>query len=555
MNSYWTLTKTFMAAVSMSKPQDLKRKIIMTVFIVLVLFGVLIPVTVVVGFLVKVMTDIIMQVGIPYAGLSCMLHIITIFTFVFGLSVISNEFYFSNDIEFLLPWPLKAGQIVAAKFTACVIGENMMQAILVLSCLIGFACAAGMDLLQIVIALIGVATLPIVPMAYCGMISILIMGLTKRIKNKDGIQKFSVAAFFAMILLLVGSMGSLQNLDLEEFVLELASGKQVFFHLCDYIFPNVSLFVGALVGRNFVKLLLYFGINAVVVLLMLGLAELLYFSGVIGISSATPGKRAPSLERVLSKCTMHSAKYSYFMKEVRILLRTPVFFTNCIAVNFIWPVFVYAMYKLQKTTLSVAMLRKLYAANDFRIRLLFLVGILAIAIVISAMNSISSGAISREGKHFSFMKYIPMDYVTQWDIKAMVGIIFPFTGIVLFFVPACIVLQLPLLHMLLYVTNIFLAISFVSYMGVYIDAIQPKLIWDDEMNALRENYNTFFGMGIAILFGGILCLMGILLYKFSGKSLLVTGLAMLAVLLIANGFVQIYTVKNGAKYIAEQEEC
>ncbi|MBQ8131911.1 MAG: hypothetical protein IJ193_05415, partial [Bacilli bacterium] len=50
----------------------------------------------------------------------------------------------------------------------------------------------------------------------------------------------------------------------------------------------------------------------------------------------------------------------------------------------------------------------------------------------------------------------------------------------------------------------------------YIDSIQPKLIWDDEANSLRENYNTFMVMGFALLFfaffcggGYLLCLKGL----------------------------------------------
>ena len=30
-----------------------------------------------------------------------------------------------------------------------------------------------------------------------------------------------------------------------------------------------------------------------------------------------------------------------------------------------------------------------------------------------------------------------------------------------------------------------------AYTGIYIDSIQPKLIWEDELNSLRENYNTY----------------------------------------------------------------
>lgn len=555
MNSYLTLTKTFISAISMSKPQDKKRKIIIAILSIFCIFGVLLPVSVLMGFIVKLMTDVLVTIGTPTPGLQCMLHIITLFTLVFGINVIFNELYFSNDIEYLLPWPLRARQIVGAKFTAAVSNENIMQCILVLSCVIGYGISVKLGIFNWLVGFVGVMTLPILPMAYCGIISILIMRMTKLIKNKDIVQRITVSLMFVLLVVLVISMGSLQNFDIEYFVIDLIQGKLTFFNTMDIIFPNVVLFVRAFAKGDIIALFLYVLVNTAAVVVMLILADLFYFDGVIGITSGANQKRKKALEQILNSCKMHSAAYSYFMKEVRILLRTPVFFTNCVGVNFIWPIFVYAMYKLQRAELTISAIQQLYADNDFRIRLIFLVGMPALSIIITAMNSISSGAISREGKHFAFMKYIPVPYSVQWNVKAWVGILFPLVGILVYFIPACIILKIPVLHTIIYAVICFLAITFVSYMGVYIDSIQPKLIWDDEMSSLRENFNTFFAMGMALIFTAILCVAGILLYKITGKSLLVTSIIMLFLLVTANFVALAITVTSGERNIFEQEEC
>ncbi|MBO5088370.1 MAG: hypothetical protein J6C01_06820, partial [Lachnospiraceae bacterium] len=213
-----------------------------------------------------------------------------------------------------------------------------------------------------------------------------------------------------------------------------------------------------------------------------------------------------------------------------------------------------AMLKIQHYDISITNLRALYADRDIRIQLIFLLGIVGISVLVAAINSLSSNAISREGKHFSFMKYIPVSYWTQWNAKALIGIIFPAAGVLVFFIPVCIILQIPALHILLFTLLSLMSITFVSYMGIYIDSIQPKLIWDDEMSALRENYNTFFSMTISIAFTAIVCVGGFFLFCNTEISLAVTALILVIILAIANLIVLFATRKSGVRNIQEQEE-
>ena len=105
MNSYITLTKTFIASISMSEPQDKRRKIMILILSLFAVFGVLLPVAIAVGILVKLMTETLLPIGCQALGIQLMFHVICLFTVIFGINVIFNEFYFSNDIEYLLPWP------------------------------------------------------------------------------------------------------------------------------------------------------------------------------------------------------------------------------------------------------------------------------------------------------------------------------------------------------------------------------------------------------------------------------------------------------------------
>lgn len=554
MNSYLTLTKTFIAAISMSAPQDKRRKIMIVILSLFGIFGVLLPVTIAVGILVKLMTETLIPIGCESLGIQLMFHVICLFTVIFGINVIFNEFYFSNDIEYLLPWPLRAYQIIASKFTAAFYNENMMQFVLVLSCIVGFGIGSKMGILNWLLSIIGIITLPIIPLAYCGILSMIMMAFTKLIRSKDMIQRISVALIFIMVIALVSSIGFLQNMDIDTYVETLAAGDQTFFTVMNYIFPNVPLFVKTFSEGSFSAFLGYIAVNAAVIAIMLFLSEKLYFKGVIGLTSSDSRTREQDIDKLLVSCKQHSPAYSYFVKEVRILMRTPVFFTNCIAINFLWPIFVYAMLKIQHYEISLEKLRHLYAHKDLKIQLLFLLGIVGISVIVAAINSLSSNAISREGKHFSFMKYIPVPYFTQWNVKAFVGILFPAIGILIYFLPVCILLQMPIVHIVLFTLLSLMSITFVSHMGIYIDSIQPKLIWDDEMSALRENYNTFFSMAISIAFTAVVCVGGFFLFCNTDISIGLTALILVLILAAANLIVLFLTAKSGVRNIEEQEE-
>lgn len=538
----------------MSSPQDKARKVKVGILAVFCICCIFVPVAVGVGFFVHAATEMLTPMGGGSIGVELMFHIITLFSVIFGIHVIFSEFYFSNDIEYLLPWPLRASQIVGAKFTATFCNENMIQMVLMISCVVGFGTAVGMSPLQWILSLVGIFTLPILPLAYCGILCILVMGMTRVIRSKDIVQRLSVGIVFLILILLVMSIGSLQNLDFNAYLWSLTKEEHGFLQVMNDVFPTVPLFVETFTEASLLALVKYLGWNVLVVAVMLGLAELLYFRGVIGLTGGAREKQV-ECKRILKRAgRTHSPFVAYLLKEMRILLRTPTFFTNCVAVNFIWPIFVYAVYKIQRYQFTLEQFRQMYAQRNEKLILLMLLGIVGLSVLVTALSSISSNSISREGKHFSFMKYIPVSYLVQWNAKALVGIIFPVSGILVYWIPLCIVLRIPLAHLLIYVLLCILAVSFVAYLGIYIDSIQPKLIWDDELSSLRENFNTFFSMGIALVVLAVLCGGGYLLFYRWSPPFWVMVTMLLVVLLEGNMLVMIRSLKSGARNIAEQEE-
>jgi len=555
MNRYFTLTKTFISAVEMSKPQDKRRAVMMILLSIFAIFGVLIPIAFGSGFLVNISTSLLAPLGFADLGLTLMLHAISIFTFIFGISVILNELYFSSDIEYLLPWPLRACEIVASKFTAVGFSENIMQAFLVLSCIIGYGTASHMGVCSWILSIVGLITLPIIPLVYCTIICMLIMRFTRLIKNKDVMQRVSVFFIFLFLIMLFYGIMAFQDMDIDLTLKSLSRGEPEFLKILNILLPGVPLFVKTISLRSIPALFEYLVIHAVWIAIMLILSELLYFKGITAVHSSDRKTNTGHYTRLMKKCRVHSPGFSYFLKELRILLRTPVFFSNCIIVNFLWPVLVYVVIKLLPYNITIASLGAQYASGDINIRVFFLFGTVALSVIVTALNSLSSNAISREGKHFAFMKYIPVPYRIQWNVKVWIGILFPVLGIFIYYIPLFILMHMPLSDSLLYLGISLLSICLIAYLGIYIDSNQPKLIWDDELSALRENYNTFFTMAVAIGIGLFICLGGFLLFYRTDIIFPAIVIIVFLLLVVANLLVLTLTSVHGVKNIEEQEEA
>ena len=552
MNNYLSLTKVFLKALSMSKVTG-KKRFIFYFFLSTVLFLIFIPFILFCGLFVYGMTSSLKEVGYGMIGFELMGFLISIFTFVFSFNVILNQLYFSDDIECLLPLPIRPVMIVASKFTSCFVAENIMQFLLVLVSVFSYSLAMGLPLPNLLFSLIGIVTLPIIPMVYCSIISLLLMSFTKFIKNKETIRKIGIA-FVLLILVLFGvSISTLRQFNFETYVESFALGNHRFLEVMRVIFPHITLFVKSFTNIDIISFIGYILVNIVALGIFFLLAHYLYLDSVIELSSKDTKPSGNTL-KLLEKSHAKSVFASYFSKELKILFRSPAFFINCILINFIWPVFVYVMYKVTLSAYSFEKIKILVQDGNVKVSLFILLTVIGVSILLPALNSIAASSFSREGKHFSFLKYIPVRYRIQWRVKVLVSFMISFIGVNLFTTVFYMLLNIPILFGIeLYFVSIF-CILLVSILGVFVDSIQPKLIWDDEANSLRENYNTFMLMGFALLFFSLLCGGGYFLYT---KGILLSNIIILDIIILVclTLFIWNISVLSIPNNIIEQEEA
>ena len=550
MTNYLSLAKVFIRSLSMTKPSTKKQMIVTKLLLVLVSLLIILPFVVVSGLFIYTVTNSLVEYNYETIGLEFMCILLCVFTFIFSFNVILNELYFTGDIENLLPLPLKPREIVGAKIASIFCAESLVQLLVIFFSVIGFFFALGLSFKNFLLGILGMITLPMIPIIYCSIISLLIMSFTRFIKNKETIRKVGLLFVLAVLMLFVYFLGALQNFDLELYIEGFVNGDQTFLHVMRGIFPHINLFIDILVTGSIRSLLLYILVNIGFIVVLLGLADVCYFKGVVGLSSKdTDSKKSSS--NILNNIKVENPTNSYFKKEIFTLFRTSSYFLNCILINFIWPIFVYVICKLKFPDLTLSKLKNLVTSTDNNTLIIIFMFVIGVSILLPALNSIASSSFSREGKNFYFMKYIPMDYSSQVYVKLLVSFIIAFIGVNVFSLIFYLVIGLKVSTAFIFLIISFLAILFICSLGIIIDSINPKLVWDDELNALRENSNNFIVMGISIFMFIVLAGLCYLLYKSFGLALAFTSILLILILLnaIVYDLNRRFTVKN----IVEQE--
>lgn len=550
MTNYLSLVKVFIRSLSMTKPSTKQQMIVTKILLALVSLFIILPFVVVSGLFIYTVTNSLVEYNYETIGLEFMCILLCVFTFIFSFNVILNELYFTGDIENLLPLPLKPREIVGAKIASIFCAESLVQLLVIFFSVIGFFFALGLSFKNFLLGIIGMITLPMIPIIYCSIISLLIMSFTRFIKNKETIRKVGLVFVLAVLMLFVYFLGALQNFDLELYIEGFVNGDQTFLHVMRGILPHINLFIDILVTGSIRSLLLYILVNIGFIVVLLVLADVCYFKGVVGLSSKdTESKKSSS--NILNNIKVENPTNSYFKKEIFTLFRTSSYFLNCILINFIWPIFVYVICKLKFPDLTLSKLKNLVTSTDNNTLIIIFMFVIGVSILLPALNSIASSSFSREGKNFYFMKYIPMDYSSQVYVKLLVSFIIAFIGVNVFSLIFYLVIGLKVSTAFIFLIISFLAILFICSLGIIIDSINPKLVWDDELNALRENSNNFIVMGISIFMFIILAGLCYLLYKSFGLALAFTSILLILILLnsIVYDLNRRFTVKN----IVEQE--
>jgi ABC-2 type transport system permease protein len=426
----------------------------------------------------------------------------------FGIFYVMNVFYFSRDVESLLPLPLKPSTIMAAKFTIIMIYEYITELYILAPVLIVYGIASSASIAYYIYALIAFITLPIVPLIYAVILNMLLMRVTNISKHKDKLR--IVGGIIAMFIAVFGNMKMqdiiTKSMDPQQLINMLTSGNNTMLGILSGIFPTNNFLALSLVNNydfsGLVNMLIYLGISALCMVLILTLGERMYFKGLLGVSETVSKRKKLTSEQFDKSVVASSAIKSYTLKELKLLFRTPVYFINCVMMNFLWPIFLLIpIYTNLKNGVDIAQLRVFLNGGGYDGIILAVA--FAVVMFTSGSNGVTSTSISRDGESFFINKFLPVSYLDQIMGKSLAGILLGIVAMLSMLIVYVVIALPPLYLIALIVLTGLLGIVFTSFAGIIIDLNFPKLHWDNEQKAVKQNMNLLVNMLISMVVAAI----------------------------------------------------
>lgn len=511
MSNYLALTKILLknslSSFSTSKKGKKTNNNIKNIALMLVVIVSLLPVASAIGAAVWASYPIFKGIGQEGLIIGSGLMMISMMILFFGIFYVMNIFYFSRDVDNLLPLPLRPSTIMAAKFTVTMLYEYLTELLLLAPVLIAYGIVSKGGILYYLYALIGFLTLPIVPLVYSGIVNMILMRFTNISRNRDQFRIIGgVLAMFVAIFANMKMQSIFQRFtDAEQIKAFVMQGNNSLLDMVAGIFPANKLLAIGLVNsastKGFINMLLYLGISILLVVLFLTLGESLYFKGLVGMSETKSKRKKLTSEQFDKSVVKSSAIKSYAIKELKLLVRTPVYFINCVMMNFIWPVvMLIPMFVNDQDGMTSLELRNVIRGGPEGIVLAVAFAAILFA---SGANGVTSTSISREGTGIFVSKYLPVSYHDQIIAKVISGVILGLVALLGMLIAAIYLVMPSIPLMICIIITGILGVFFTAFVGIIIDLNFPKLSWDTEQKAVKQNMNVVVQMLVSIVVAAV----------------------------------------------------
>lgn len=494
MNKYFVLFKTMLRntfnVIDTKDKKNLKR----ILFIVFIGIATL-PSIVSLGFLTR--EALFMLLPIQQEGLVISLLFLALSTMIFFMAIflVPAVYYFSKDSETLLALPLTPEAIVLSKFSLSMVYEFLTIFVISTPIIIGYISIMNPNVLFYLMLVVVLLTIAIVPLAFAGLIIMVIMAFVPFFKNRDF---FNYASGFLALTFAIGLnylMGGTATLDQNSLIQLLNNGNNSLLGIMKIAFPNVPFAISALVNSNILDFVIYLVITALVLVGFVFVSKLVYFKGVIGVNETSASRKNLNLKAYNKITSSKGVIFSYFVKEMKLMIRTPVYLLNNISTVILIPaILLVTLVSGVGADDEVVMLINSIDWSSGSILLIITFAGFVVGIMMSTMNLITVTSLSREGTNIYYMKLIPMSYVKQIQAKILSGVVVSMVGILFMLVPAWIFFKIQF-HLIFFafIASI-LGMIFINYLGMIVDLIHPKLIWEQETAAVKNNLNSVFTM-------------------------------------------------------------
>ena len=496
-------------------PKDIKERVLGILSFIIV-FGTLSTVMAVASSYIIYRLRIIKQMN-AFTNILLLMN----FFILFAESIFEtlNSLYFSKDLKQFLTMPIKPWKLILAKIINIIKSEYMMELLMLFipMCVYGYYdfFQEIPDLLYFTYTIIVLLLLPVIPIFITSLIVSIIMRATHKIKNKNKVL-YIVAILTIIAVSMIGMNFKNDSIRINYRIVDFTdmllrtngmsedlSEKFIFLEPIMNIMNNYDNFDGL---KN---LLLFVAETIGIAGICLTLMSKIYLKGAIGtvVGNGQSNNIQKTGRLTLKDVTKKNKVFTYIIKEIKTLIRTPIFAIQCIIMPTIYPLIVYFIIMGFAFFSRYLDYNLLEAINNKFNNIQGLIVFIGVGQVFFMMNFTSIIAISRDGFNSKFMKFIPIELSKQFNIKSRLGIVLNTIHAILMTI-----FFNSITHNIINSLLIFAILMLLNIMGeklkIIIDLMKPWLDWKTEYAMMKQNTNVFYELFYTLIVLGALFLFG-----------------------------------------------
>ncbi len=445
----------------------------------------------------------------------------------FGFYMVLGTLFFSKDSEFLATLPVKQSTVFLSKFTLVYLSELSLSFLLIAPVVIMYGVMMSMPILFYLKAVVVWMFVPAIPLLIASLLSSIFMGFIAKTRHRNLI---SIIGGMCAVILMVGlqvAFNMLVRTQDSSGVLALVQPGGVV-NAIGAAFPPGSWAANALAlsgSTSIGYLLSYLCTSLAMLIVVVLIANFIYYRG--SLSQLETLKKTKIVKKSDYVKGVRSQKMAVFIREWKMILRSPSYAINSLASIVIAPIMI--IIPLVGGGSSSAELDLMMRAIGGVDQVLICLVLASLMAFLGSINPAVATSISREGKGVWQNQIMPMYYKDILKAKFLVGISIGATAALLVGIVSFIGFGLNILVTIAAYAIAMVLIAATTALALRIDAKKPKLNWNTETEAIKQNMNSLISMLYAMLMIALLGVMAYFLYSLIDPILIVAIIALIAI--------------------------
>lgn len=250
-----------------------------------------------------------------------------------------NVYFFSKDLELILPLPIKSEELIISKFNTILINSYFVEMIFAVFPLIIYGILTDSGILYYCYIIIVLLIFPILINLIISILMMFLIKLSKFIKNKDIFQLIITLIFILLVFFLefkifnniIGKIDDNLTLESEQLTNEISDFNKKIEKINKY-FLVTNTIIKILNNSNKLISLFYLikliFIDLLFLILFMFIGKKNYLKNILKNNNFYIS--FVKKDKLKRKCKKNNIGISYIKKEFKLLFRNPIFFIQCL---------------------------------------------------------------------------------------------------------------------------------------------------------------------------------------------------------------------------------